>query len=60
VAFHVGSAQHARVQPLTDEVFSGTGVVYHALVGSSRTIVRNERGDIVGEFRDLTKKDLFG
>ena len=58
LAFHIGTERHDRVQPATGQVFQGTGVVYKALVGSERTVVRNNRGKVVGTFPDLTVYDL--
>ena len=58
IAFHVGEARHDRLQPATGEIFQGTGVVYKALVTSKRTVVRNDKGKIVGTYTDLTKAQM--
>jgi hypothetical protein len=58
IAFHVGADRHERMQPATGEPFLWTGIVYKALVGSSRAVVRDHQGAMVGEFTDLTKSRL--
>jgi len=59
IAFHVGSDRHARVQPATCEPFHGTGIMYKALVGASRTVVRDPQRELLREFPDLTKSRLI-
>jgi hypothetical protein len=59
IAFHVGTNRHLRIQPATVDIFEGSGVVFEALVGTKRTVVKGDRGTTVGEFSDLTNKQLF-
>ena len=59
IAFHVGDNRHDRIQPATGEVFQGTGVVYKALVGAKRTIVKNQHGTFVAKFEDLKNAQMF-
>jgi hypothetical protein len=60
LVFHVSSDQYQPLQPEPGDVFLGTGIAFIALVGSSRTVVRNESGEVVGEYLDLTRHELFG
>ena len=59
IFFHVGEERKDFIQLRTGEVYRGTGVVYTALVGSRRTVIRDNKGHLVAEYSDLTKATVF-